>query len=62
MIVGLTTALRIQDTDFGSGDRLYFSGYLDEAAVEAKSRKSREAAESAVMLPSPEAEEADDDG
>ena len=40
VIVGLTTAIRIQETDFSGGDRLYFSGYLDEAAKEKSDREA----------------------
>ncbi len=52
VIVGLTTAIRIQETDFSGGDRLYFSGYLDEAEKEKSDREAearyeaRQAAES----------------
>ncbi|MFN3211547.1 MAG: hypothetical protein ACE37M_00440 [Henriciella sp.] len=38
VIVGVSTALRIQETDFSGGDRLYFSGYLDEAEKEKADR------------------------
>lgn len=44
VIVGVTTAIRIQQTDFSGGDRLYFSGYLDEAE---KDKRDREAVERA---------------
>ena len=40
IIVGVTTAIRIQETDFSGGDRLYFSGYLDEAAKEKSDREA----------------------
>ncbi|MEL7042143.1 MAG: hypothetical protein AAGL90_11510 [Pseudomonadota bacterium] len=40
VIVGVTTAIRIQETDFSGGDRLYFSGYLDEAEKEAADREA----------------------
>ena len=40
VIVGVSTALRIQETDFSGGDRLYFSGYLDEAAKEKADREA----------------------
>ena len=43
VIVGVTTAVRIQETDFSGGDRLYFSGYLDEAAKEAEDRERQAA-------------------
>ena len=54
VIVGVSTALRIQETDFSGGDRLYFSGYLDEAASEQADREAqkriaeRQAAEAAA--------------
>ncbi|MHA7901140.1 MAG: hypothetical protein ACX94B_14860 [Henriciella sp.] len=41
VIVGLTTAIRIQETDFSGGDRLYFSGYLDEAQKEDADREAQ---------------------
>lgn len=40
--VGVTTAVRIQETDFSGGDRLYFSGYLDEAEKEQADREAVE--------------------
>ena len=40
--VGVTTAVRIQETDFSGGDRLYFSGYLDEVEKEQADRKAAE--------------------
>ena len=40
VIVGVSTAIRIQETDFSGGDRLYFSGYLDEAEKEAADREA----------------------
>lgn len=42
VIVGVTTAVRIQEADFSGGDRLYFSGYLDEAATEKADREAQE--------------------
>ena len=54
VIVGVSTALRIQQTDFSGGDRLYFSGYMDEAASEKADREAqkriaeRQAAEAAA--------------
>ena len=54
IVVGVTTALRIQETDFSGGDRLYFSGYMDEAASEKADREAqkriaeRQAAEAAA--------------
>ena len=41
VIVGVTTAIRIQETDFSGGDRLYFSGYMDEAAKEQADREAQ---------------------
>ncbi len=40
VIVGVSTALRIQQADFSGGDRLYFSGYMDEAAKEKADREA----------------------
>jgi len=40
-IVGVSTAIRIQQVDFSNGDRLYFSGYLDEAASEQADREAQ---------------------
>lgn len=40
VIVGVTTAIRVQEADFSGGDRLYFSGYLDEAAKEKADREA----------------------
>lgn len=42
VIVGVTTAIRIQETDFSGGDRLYFTGYMDEAASEKADRVAQE--------------------
>lgn len=42
VIVGVSTALRIQQTDFSGGDRLYFTGYMDEAASEKADREAQE--------------------
>ena len=41
IVVGVTTAVRIQEADFSGGDRLYFSGYLDEAAAEKADREAQ---------------------
>lgn len=41
VLVGVSTALRIQETDFTGGDRLYFSGYMDEAASEKADREAQ---------------------
>ncbi len=48
VIVGVSTAIRIQQTDFGGGDRIYFSGYMDEAAKEKSDRDAAERAEAAA--------------
>ena len=40
VIVGVSSAIRIQEPDFSGGDRLYFSGYLDEAEKEAADREA----------------------
>ena len=42
VIVGVTTAIRIQETDFSGGDRRYFTGYMDEAASEKADRVAQE--------------------
>lgn len=47
IIVGVTTAMRIQQADFSGGDRLYFSGYLDEATKEKRDREAIERARAA---------------
>lgn len=61
-IVGVSTALRIQETDFSGGDRLYFSGYLDEAAKdEADRRAEARADELAVEEATGENERASDE-
>ena len=65
VIVGLTTAIRIQETDFSGGDRIYFSGYMDEAAsekadreaqarIQARQEAERAAAQEAAEAPSDE--------
>ena len=41
VIVGVSTAVRIQETDFSGGDRMYFSGYMDEAASEKADREAQ---------------------
>ena len=60
VIVGVTTAIRIQQTDFSRGDRLYFSGYYDEASVEAEKRQAEADAEAALM-PASDPDEVEDD-
>lgn len=54
VIVGVSTAIRMQETDFSGGDRLYFSGYLDEAA---KDKANREAEARADALAAEQADE-----
>lgn len=64
VIIGVTTAIRIQQTDFSGGDRLYFSGYLDEAAKDKRDREAierAEAAEAASEAGAPVAEEPEDE-
>lgn len=64
VIVGVTTAVRIQQTDFSGGDKLYFSGYLDEAAKDKRDREAVERAraeQSNVEAPEPVEEEAGDE-
>jgi len=58
-IVGVSTALRIQETDFSGGDKLYFSGYLDEAA---KDEADRRAEDRADEIAAQEAASAESDG
>ena len=57
VIVGLTTAIRIQETDFSGGDRLYFSGYLDEAAKEKSDREAQARYEASQATESEQAAE-----
>ncbi len=47
VIVGVSTVIRLQQSDFGGSDRLYFSGYLDEAAAEKRDREAEERARAA---------------
>ena len=64
VIVGVTTAIRIQQTDFSGGDRLYFSGYLDEAEKDKRDREAIErarAAQAELDAPEPVVEEAEDE-
>ncbi|MCR9196949.1 MAG: hypothetical protein NXH88_19605 [Hyphomonas sp.] len=64
IIVGVTTAIRIQQTDFSGGDRLYFSGYLDEAEKDKRDREAIErarAAQAELDAPEPVVEEAEDE-
>ncbi|MEL7033911.1 MAG: hypothetical protein AAGK80_16630 [Pseudomonadota bacterium] len=67
VIVGVTTAIRIQEADFSGGDRLYFSGYMDEAASEKADREAqariaaRQAEEAEVASTAPEAPEQGDE-
>ena len=56
--VGVTTAVRIQETDFSGTDRLYFSGYMDEAAKEKVDREAQaraEARKAEIMAAEPQA-------
>ncbi|MEL6858105.1 MAG: hypothetical protein AAFO74_06940 [Pseudomonadota bacterium] len=60
--VGVSTAVRIQETDFSGTDRLYFSGYLDEAATEKANREAQERAEARkaeIMATEPQAQPAE---
>lgn len=61
VIVGVSTAVRIQETDFSSTDRLYFSGYMDEAASEKADREAQARAEArkAEIMAEPVAEPAE---
>lgn len=59
VLVGVSTALRIQETDFTGGDRLYFSGYMDEAASE---KADREAQARIEALSQEQATEASNEG
>lgn len=56
VIVGVTTAVRIQQTDFSGGDRLYFSGYMDEAAKEKADREAQARVEALQAEQAAEAE------
>lgn len=47
VIVGVSTVIRLQQSDFSGSDRLYFSGYLDEAANEKRDREAEERAREA---------------
>lgn len=47
VIVGVSTVIRLQESDFGGSDRLYFSGYMDEAAKEKRDREAEERATAA---------------
>ena len=58
VIVGVSTAIRIQETDFSGGDRLYFSGYLDEAAKEQADREAQERIEARQAAERQDAESA----
>ncbi len=59
LIVGISTALRIQDADFSGGDRLYFSGYLDEAAKEKANREKANREKWVMDIPAEAAPHAD---
>ncbi len=56
-IVGVTTAVRIQQTDFSGGDRIYFSGYMDEAAKEKEDREAKARADELAAQQATEAEQ-----
>lgn len=66
IVVGVTTAIRIQETDFSNGDRIYFSGYMDEAASEKADREAqariaaRQAAEAETVDTSEASEQGDE--
>lgn len=60
IIVGVTTAIRIQETDFANGDRLYFSGYMNEAAKEKSDREARARAEARVAAEQAQSTDAQD--
>ncbi|MEL7541935.1 MAG: hypothetical protein AAGJ51_13620, partial [Pseudomonadota bacterium] len=66
IVVGVTTAIRIQETDFSNGDRIYFSGYMDEAASEKADREAqariaaRQAAEAEAVDTSEASEQGDE--
>ncbi|MEO1554579.1 MAG: hypothetical protein AAFR82_11675 [Pseudomonadota bacterium] len=66
VVVGVSTAVRIQETDFSDGDRLYFTGYMDEAASEQADRTAqeriaaRQAAEAAASETSAPTEQGDE--
>lgn len=61
VVVGVSTALRIQETDFSGGDRLYFSGYMDEAASEKADREAQERIAARQAEAAAEAEEQGDE-
>ena len=67
IVVGATTAIRIQEADFSGGDRLYFSGYMDEAASEKADREAqariaaRQAAEADTSAVTAETAESSDE-
>lgn len=61
VIVGVSTALRIQQADFSGGDRLYFSGYMDEAAKEKADREAIARAEALAAEQAAASEEAGDE-
>lgn len=62
VIVGVTTAIRIQQTDFSGGDRLYFSGYMDEAAKEKADREAQARVEALIAEQQVEAAETAEQG
>ena len=62
VVVGVTTAIRIQETDFSGGDRLYFTGYMDEAASEKADRVAQERIAARQAAEAATAAEATDNG
>jgi len=62
VIVGVSTVIRLQQSDFGGSDRLYFSGYLDEAAKEKRDREAEERARAAAAEAEAEAALAEESG
>lgn len=62
VIVGVTTAIRIQQTDFSGGDRLYFSGYMDEAAKEKADREAQARVEALLVEQQAEATQTPEQG
>jgi hypothetical protein len=61
VIVGVSTVIRLQQSDFGGSDRLYFSGYMDEAAKEKRDREADEQARATAEVDASNAEEAGDE-
>lgn len=60
VLVGATTAIRISEN--GAKDGMYFSGYMNEAAVEKEEREKRERADAReAERAAPKQEEAGDE-